>query len=77
MVDEDPADITKEATMRRILSVAMTMLIGSVTGAHALEAGNKAPLFSAESTGGTISLTDYLGRTHVVLALYYADFTPV
>ena len=45
--------------------------------AHALGVGDKAPLFTAESTQGTISLESYLGQKHVVLAFYYADFTPV
>jgi hypothetical protein len=45
--------------------------------ADSLEEGDKAPLFDAESTAGTISLQSYLGRKHVVLAYYYADFTPV
>ena len=44
---------------------------------HALNVGDKAPLFDAESTEGTISLRSYLGQNHVVLAFYYADFTPV
>lgn len=44
---------------------------------RALTVGEKAPLFDAESTHGTISLQSYLGQKHVVLAFYYADFTPV
>jgi peroxiredoxin Q/BCP len=43
----------------------------------ALNVGDPAPLFDAESTEGTISLQNYLGQKHVVLAFYYADFTPV
>jgi peroxiredoxin Q/BCP len=43
----------------------------------ALNVGDSAPLFDAESTEGTISLQNYLGQKHVVLAFYYADFTPV
>ena len=42
-----------------------------------LDVGDKAPAFTAESTRGTISLNDYAGRQHVVLALYFAVFTPV
>ena len=44
---------------------------------NALNVGDKAPLFDAESTQGTISLQNYLGHKHVILAFYYADFTPV
>ena len=43
----------------------------------ALNVGDNAPLFNAESTAGTISLESYRGQKHVVLAIYYADFTPV
>ena len=43
----------------------------------ALEVGDKAPAFSANSTQGRIQLSDYIGKKHVVLALYFAAFTPV
>ena len=51
------------------------VMVPSVSGA--LNAGDKAPPFDAESTQGTISLRSYLGQQYVVLAFYYADFTPV
>lgn len=44
---------------------------------NALNVGDMAPLFEAGSTQGTIRLGSYLGQKHVVLAFYYADFTPV
>ena len=44
---------------------------------NALNVGDKAPLFDAQSTEGTISLQSYLGQKNVVLAFYFADFTPV
>jgi peroxiredoxin Q/BCP len=56
--------------------VIFSIIIGAAHG-FALEAGDKAPLFKAESTQGTISLADYLGNKNVVLAFYFADFTPV
>ena len=43
----------------------------------ALEVGDKAPLFKGKSTFGTVQLEDYLGKKNVVLALYFAIFTPV
>ena len=43
--------------------------------AAALEVQGKAPEFEAESTMGTIRLTDYLGRRNVLLAFYFKDFT--
>jgi peroxiredoxin Q/BCP len=46
-------------------------------GALALEAGDPAPPFEVDSTAGSIRLEDYLGKQNIVLAFYYADFTPV
>ena len=43
----------------------------------ALEIGNRAPFFQAPSTQGLIDLEAYAGKKNIVLALYYADFTPV
>ena len=45
--------------------------------ATALEVGDKAPQFEAISDKGPISLQDYRGKKNVVLAFYFADFTPV
>lgn len=42
-----------------------------------VEISDKAPAFSAESTHGTIHLADFAGKKNVVLALYFAIFTPV
>ena len=42
-----------------------------------LEVGDKAPSFSGNSTQGQIALDDFIGKKNVVLALYYAIFTPV
>ena len=50
--------------------------LGSL-GARVPVAGDKAPDFEAESTAGRVNLADYAGKKHVVLAFYYADFTPV
>lgn len=43
----------------------------------ALDEGDKAPLFSGNSTMGQIELANYIGKKNVVLALYFAAFTPV
>jgi len=64
--------------MRYLLKVfllAGVLMLPSM--ASALTVGDKAPPFDAESTEGTISLENYLGKKNVVLAFYYADFTPV
>ena len=63
----------KTSVFRSLATAAMVML--SAIGAQALEVGQKAPEFEAQSTHGKIRLVDYLGRKHVVLAFYYADFT--
>jgi len=41
-----------------------------------LTIGEKAPLFEASSTQGTIRLSDFQGKKVVVLAFYIKDFTP-
>jgi hypothetical protein len=42
-----------------------------------LDVGETAPVFEANSTKGKIHLADYRGKHNVVLALYFAAFTPV
>lgn len=44
---------------------------------QALEEGKMAPTFTATSTQGEISLASYAGDKNVVLAMYFAVFTPV
>ncbi len=43
--------------------------------AFSVEVGDLASDFEAESTMGTIRLSDYLGKKNVLLAVYYRDFT--
>jgi peroxiredoxin len=43
----------------------------------ALSVGDKAPGFEAPSTHGNVILAEYKEKKNVVLAIYYADFTPV
>jgi peroxiredoxin len=52
------------------------MVAFSSIGARSLEADKKAPVFEVPSTHGLAKLTDYFGKKHVVLAFYYADFSP-
>lgn len=52
-------------------------VVVSALGADALEVGQSTPLFTGESTQGTIHLSDILGEKNLVLAFYFADFTPV
>ena len=60
-----------------IRTMTILLLLGTPVTASALEAGDRAPLFNGASTAGEIRSSDYLGKRHVVLALYFAVFTPV
>ena len=57
------------------VAVLLLLLLAAAVPAVALEAGDQAPDFEAESTAGTIRLSDFAGKKHVVLAFYYKDFT--
>jgi peroxiredoxin Q/BCP len=65
--------------MRKLAKGLMTAawVAASALGAQALEIGQSVPLFRAESTSGPIVMSELLGERHIVLAFYYADFTPV
>jgi peroxiredoxin Q/BCP len=53
--------------------LAATLL---ASNAAALQIGDAAPDFTAMSTRGEVTLSQALEKRPVVLALYYADFTP-
>ena len=59
------------------LVVGLLVLACSQAGASNLAVGDSAPDFEAASTAGPIVLSETLEKGPVVLALYYADFTPV
>ncbi len=64
--------------MRKVMIALIPVLIMFIPGiSSALDAGDKAPGFEASSTHGTVILSEFEGKKNVVLALYYADFTPV
>ncbi len=64
---------------RNVLLILFVVLIlsGIATGSFGLEVSDKAPLFTGISTEGKVQLMDYLGKKNVVLALYFAVFSPV
>ena len=64
---------------RNLIAVlVLTQLMGVFSHtAMAVEVGDKAPDFTAQSTAGAISLSDFRGKKNVVLALYYFINTPV
>ena len=60
-----------------ILFFILAALLAKPLWAAAPEVGSKAPSFEAVATTGTVRLAEFLGKKHVVLAIYYRDFTPV
>ena len=60
-----------------LMSLVVLNILGSPAKSFGLNVGDKAPSFIGNSTKGKIQLADYLGRKNVVLALYFAAFTPV
>ncbi len=63
---------------RLILPILFFSLIfGSPAVGFGLELGDRAPAFVAQSTHGEVSLANFEGKKNVVLALYFAVFTPV
>ena len=63
--------------MKRFIK-AVTVLFSTLlaSNAVALQVGDTAPDFSAPSTKGEIILSQLVKQGPVVLAIYYADFTP-
>ena len=64
--------------MRYLKHLALTclVLLFTAVSSFALQVGDRAPDFQALSTTGAITLSQ-LQQGPVVLAFYYADFTPV
>lgn len=60
-----------------LMLIVQLTLLWSPAASPALDVGDQAPLFTGNSTQGTIALADYQGKKNVVLALYFAVFTPV
>ena len=58
-----------------VLTLIALFVAASPPAAAALEVGQPAPDFEAESTMGAVKLSDYLGKKNVLLAFYFKDFT--
>lgn len=53
-------------------------LLGPVRASSALDVGDKAPNFTLPATtGGKISLSQFVGKKLILLEFYSADFSPV
>lgn len=64
--------------MKKLLAALFACFLALVpVTANALEVGDEAPQFEAVSDKGPIKLLDYRGKKNVVLAFYFADYTPV
>lgn len=64
--------------MRKFILALFVSIMTVVPGyADALEVGDPAPLFEAMSDKGTVKLEDFQGQKNVVLAFYFADYSPV
>jgi hypothetical protein len=62
------------------LTIVLLVVVSAAlqaTGVTLLQVGDRAPDFAAESTKGKVTLPQYRGEKNVVLAFYFADFTPV
>lgn len=66
------------AMSRRLLFFlfAAVVLFTMPAAARAVSIGDKAPLFTAASDKGEISLERYLGEKNVIIAFYFAINTP-
>jgi hypothetical protein len=58
-------------------AAAMGLILLTAAVSHSVSVGDVAPPFTATSTQGEISLADYKGTNNVVVAFYFAIFTPV
>jgi peroxiredoxin Q/BCP len=64
--------------MKKFLTTLLVSILAFFPGlAAALDVGDPAPLFEAISDKGPVKLLEYRGQKNVVLAFYFADFTPV
>ena len=54
----------------------LATLLMAASPVMALSVGDRAPAFTAQSNQGEVSLADHLGKKNVILAFYFAIFTP-
>ena len=63
--------------MKKVVKAAAVLFSTLLaSNAVALQVGDTAPDFRASSTNGEIALSQITAQGPVVLAIYYADFTP-
>jgi hypothetical protein len=59
------------------IPLILLLLMLMPAASFGMAVGEKAPPFSGNSTQGVIASADFIGKKNVVLALYFAVFTPV
>jgi hypothetical protein len=75
--DEQMGMMTKHLRNVWLLGVLLAGMLGGAPLATALEVGEQAPDFTLPSTmGGQISLSQFRGKTAVLIEFYGADFAP-
>jgi cytochrome oxidase Cu insertion factor (SCO1/SenC/PrrC family) len=71
--------MSRMSLLQRWLTIGLlgsAALIAQAAQAQTLKVGDQAPAFSvASSTGKTVALADYLGKSNVVLFFYIGAFT--
>ena len=60
----------------KLVSVLAAALVLVASPVLALSVGDQAPDFTAQTNQGEVSLSDYLGKKNVILAFYFAIYTP-
>ena len=60
----------------KLVLVLVAALILVTSPVLALSVGDQAPAFTAQTNQGEVSLADYLGKQYVILAFYFAIYTP-
>lgn len=60
----------------KLVSVLVAALVLVASPVLALSVGDQAPDFTAQTNQGEVSLADYQGKKNVILAFYFAIYTP-
>jgi len=67
----------KTLTRITLAMIILASLFFTAVTSFGIEVGDRAPAFIGESTYGAIRLADFADKQNVILALYFAIFTPV
>ena len=62
---------------RKLIVTMLFIVLLTPAVSFGLDVGDKAPVFTGNSTQGKVASGDFLGKKNVVLALYFAVFTRV